>query len=67
MSVVLSDSSSYLVQNKKLIKPKRFKVIFSVQYTGEAVPVGTCSDLEALTSKLQVKQILTFTKSLVYA
>ena len=38
-------SSAYRVRNKKKIK-KVFKVVFTLEYTGQEVPTGFCSDLE---------------------
>ena len=49
-----SMSYEYLVQNIKKVKPKKFKVIFYVQYNGDEVPSGTCSDLKPITSKYSI-------------
>ena len=53
--VLESNTTTYEVVNKKLIKSSKFKIVFTVQYMGseDDVPSGTCSDLELLTSKYQ--------------
>ena len=67
MIVLTSNSTTYQVTNKKLIKTSKFKLVFTVLYTGRDVPSGTCSELQIMTSKYsrdETNQSVTFWKIL---
>ena len=51
--VLTSNSTTYHVTNKKQVKTSKFKLVFTVQFTGTDVPSGTCSELQIITSEYQ--------------